>query len=64
MIKNLLRGTAALSLALTPIALPSPAVAAPVTPVSAEVLNLAAAIGQIPLADESRAGYERSKFKQ
>ncbi|MGW1116910.1 HNH endonuclease family protein [Streptomyces tanashiensis] len=64
MIKNMLRGAAALSLALSPlVSLPSAAVAAPVAPSSAEVLNLADAVLRIPLADESRAGYTRDKFK-
>ncbi|MGW4699744.1 HNH endonuclease family protein [Streptomyces sp. NPDC004285] len=62
-IKNMLRGAAALSLVLAPIAIPSAAVAAPVAPSSAEVLSLADAVLQIPLADESRAGYTRDKFK-
>ncbi|MFI0990501.1 HNH endonuclease family protein [Streptomyces exfoliatus] len=63
MIKNMLRGAAALSLALAPIALPYTAAAAPVAPVGAEVLNLVDAVEQIPLADEARAGYTRDKFK-
>ncbi|MFB6634878.1 HNH endonuclease family protein [Streptomyces sp. NPDC056362] len=63
MIKMLLRGAATLSLALVPLSVSSPAGAAPVAPAAAEVMNLAAAIGQLPLADESRAGYERTKFK-
>ncbi|MFE5902177.1 HNH endonuclease family protein [Streptomyces sp. NPDC056488] len=56
-------GIAALSLALTPLALPATATAAPAAPAGAEVLNLADAVGQIPVVDESRAGYERTKFK-
>ncbi|MET9725429.1 HNH endonuclease family protein [Streptomyces zaomyceticus] len=63
MIKNMLRGAAALSLALTPLALPSTASAAPAAPAGAEVLNLADAVEQVPLADESRAGYQRESFK-
>ncbi|MEU6622009.1 HNH endonuclease family protein [Streptomyces litmocidini] len=63
MIKNLMRGVAALSLALSPLAVPHTALAAPTEPGAAEVLTLAAAIGQIPVADESRDGYERTKFK-
>ncbi|OKJ52563.1 HNH endonuclease family protein [Streptomyces sp. CB02261] len=63
MIKNMLRGAAALSLALTPLALPSAATAAPAVPAAAAVLNLADAVEQIPLADESRAGYQRDSFK-
>uniref|UniRef100_UPI003F494077 HNH endonuclease family protein n=1 Tax=Streptomyces sp. CA-141956 TaxID=3240051 RepID=UPI003F494077 len=63
MIKNMARGLAALSLALTPLAVPQSALAAPSAPAAAEVLTLAAAVGQIPVADESREGYERTKFK-
>ncbi|MGW1116929.1 hypothetical protein ACWD5B_07450 [Streptomyces tanashiensis] len=63
MIKNMLRGAAALSLILAPLALPSTAAAAPASPSSAEVLNLADAALQIPLADESRTGYTRDKFR-
>ncbi|MET9725502.1 HNH endonuclease family protein [Streptomyces zaomyceticus] len=63
MIKNMLRGTAALCLALAPLALPSPAAAAPATLAGAEVLNLVDAVEQIPLADEARAGYSRDAFK-
>ncbi|MER5967505.1 HNH endonuclease family protein [Streptomyces sp. NPDC002057] len=63
MIKNMLRGAAALTLALTPLALPSAATAAPSAPALAEVLNLADAVELVPLADESRTGYERTKFK-
>ncbi|MFB7867318.1 HNH endonuclease family protein [Streptomyces sp. NPDC056069] len=63
MIKNMARGLAALSLALTPLAVPQAAAAAPSAPAAAEVLTLAAAVGQIPVADESRDGYERTKFK-
>ncbi|MFF8604181.1 HNH endonuclease family protein [Streptomyces sp. NPDC015232] len=63
MIKNLARGLAALSLALAPLAVPQAALAAPVEPAGAEVLMLSEALGQIPVADESREGYERTKFK-
>ncbi|MEU2235155.1 HNH endonuclease family protein [Streptomyces vietnamensis] len=63
MIKNLVRGVAALSLALAPLAVPHTALAAPTEPSAAEVLPLTAAIGQIPVADEVRDGYERTKFK-
>ncbi|MEU6622042.1 hypothetical protein ABZ926_14930 [Streptomyces litmocidini] len=63
MIKNLMRGIYALSLALSPLAVPHAALAASTEPAAAEVLTLAAAIGQIPVADESRDGYERTKFK-
>ncbi|WP_051845642.1 hypothetical protein [Streptomyces globisporus] len=63
MIKNLVRGVGALSLALFPLAPHHTALAAPTEPTAAEVLTLAAAIGQIPVADESRDGYVRTKFK-
>ncbi|MCX5229658.1 HNH endonuclease family protein [Streptomyces sp. NBC_00233] len=63
MIKNMLRGAAAISLALTPLALPSTATATPAAPTRAEVLNLADAVEQIPLSDESRTGYVRDSFK-
>ncbi|APE26718.1 HNH endonuclease family protein [Streptomyces venezuelae] len=63
MIKNMLRGVAALSLALTPLALPSTATAAPAAAAGAEVLNLSDAVAQIPLADESRSGYQRESFR-
>ncbi|MGA4803605.1 GmrSD restriction endonuclease domain-containing protein [Streptomyces lavendulocolor] len=67
MIKNLLRGAAALCLALTPLAVPAPASAAPASAApaaaAAEVLPLVVAVEQIPVADESRAGYTRTKFK-
>ncbi|WP_073814917.1 hypothetical protein [Streptomyces sp. CB02261] len=57
MIKNMLRGLAALSLSLTPLIAPAPAQAD-------EVLQLAAALDQVRVSDESRAGYTRDKFKQ
>ncbi|MFF9070544.1 HNH endonuclease family protein [Streptomyces sp. NPDC014891] len=63
MINNMLRGCAALSLALSPFALPSSAAATPAGYASAAVLNLADAVEQLPLAEESRAGYERESFK-
>ncbi|MFC9337441.1 HNH endonuclease family protein [Streptomyces sp. NPDC057020] len=63
MIKNMVRGLAALSLILAPLALPHSAAATPKAPAAAEVLPLAAAIGQIPVAEESRDGYQRTKFK-
>ncbi|MEU2236147.1 HNH endonuclease family protein [Streptomyces vietnamensis] len=63
MIKKLLR-VAALSLVLSPLVLSSAtASAAPAAPAAAEVLNLVDAVAQIPVADESRAGYTRDKFK-
>ncbi|MFF0561479.1 HNH endonuclease family protein [Streptomyces sp. NPDC004266] len=63
MIKNLVRGVAALSLALSPLAVPHAALAAPAEPGIAEVVTLAAAVKQIPVADESREGYARTKFR-
>ncbi|MFJ9597914.1 HNH endonuclease family protein [Streptomyces virginiae] len=66
MIKNLMRGPAVLVLALIPlIAAPaaSAATAAPAVPAAAEVLMLSEALGQLPVVEESREGYERSKFK-
>ncbi|MFB7580827.1 hypothetical protein [Streptomyces hydrogenans] len=62
MIKNALRGSAALLLALPPLALSTTAGATAPTS-SAAVLPLAEAVGQIPIADESRAGYSRDSFK-
>ncbi|MFF7183113.1 hypothetical protein [Streptomyces sp. NPDC008121] len=52
MIKNLARGLAALSLALTPLAAPAAAHAAPA---GSAVLALADALAELPLADEDRA---------
>lgn len=63
MIKNLVRGATALCLALSPLVLPSAATAAPAAPNAAQVLNLADAVDLVPVADESRAGYTRDKFK-
>lgn len=60
------RGLAALSLALTPLALPAAAQAAQAAPralSSAQTFPLSYAIGQIPIAQESRAGYTRDKFR-
>ncbi|MFI0929603.1 HNH endonuclease family protein [Streptomyces sp. NPDC021012] len=63
MIKKFLRA-AALSLVLSPLTLPSAATAAtPSAPAAAEVLTLADAVKQIPVADESRDGYTRDKFR-
>ncbi|WP_436846839.1 HNH endonuclease family protein [Streptomyces litmocidini] len=63
MIKKFLR-VAALSLVLSPLSLPSSiAAAAPAAPAAAEVLSLVDAVKQIPVADESRDGYTRDKFK-
>ncbi|MFJ9576187.1 HNH endonuclease [Streptomyces sp. NPDC101191] len=64
MIKNMARGFAALSLVLAPLVVPQAAWAAPTAPAAAEVLTLTAAVGQIPVADESRERYERTKFTQ
>ncbi|MFF9915588.1 HNH endonuclease family protein [Streptomyces sp. NPDC013457] len=63
MIKNMARGLAALSLALTPLAVPLAAQAAPDAPTRAEVLALADALELVQIADESRAGYQRDSFK-
>ncbi|MFC9344224.1 HNH endonuclease family protein [Streptomyces sp. NPDC057020] len=61
MIKNMLRGAAALSLLLTPLALPMAAAAAPAARAAAEVLTVADAVAQIPIALEDRTGYEREE---
>ncbi|MGW3377424.1 HNH endonuclease family protein [Streptomyces hydrogenans] len=63
MIKNLVRGATALCLALSPLTLPTAATAAPTAPAAAQVLNLADAVDLVPIADESRTGYTRDKFK-
>ncbi|MFI9297564.1 HNH endonuclease family protein [Streptomyces gardneri] len=65
MIKNLLRGTAVLSLILSPLALPTTASAAPTAPEApaAVVVALVDAVEQLPVADESRAGYARDSFR-
>ncbi|MFI0827274.1 HNH endonuclease family protein [Streptomyces roseolus] len=63
MIKNALRGSVALLLALSPLALPTTAGAAAPAARAAAVLPLADAVSQIPIADESRAGYSRDSFK-
>ncbi|MFG2463720.1 HNH endonuclease family protein [Streptomyces sp. NPDC048523] len=62
MIKNMLRVLAALSLSLTPLAVPASADAAPAA-AAAQTFPLSYAIGQVPVAEESRAGYTRGKFK-
>ncbi|MET9438988.1 HNH endonuclease family protein [Streptomyces sp. NPDC006551] len=62
MIKNFTRGLAALSLALTPLTLPASAQAAPAA-AAAQTFPLSYAVDQIPVADESRAGYTRDKFR-
>ncbi|MFF8279970.1 HNH endonuclease family protein [Streptomyces lateritius] len=63
MIKNMARSLAALSLVLTPLALPASAQAAPAASAAAQTFPLSHAISQIPVADESRAGYTRDKFR-
>ncbi len=64
--KNLAR-TAALALLLAPLALPTQATAAtasaPVVGRAATVLTLVDAVRELPIADESREGYTRDKFK-
>jgi hypothetical protein len=55
-IKNFLRAATAAALVALPLTAPAPAHAA-------EVLPLARAVASLPLAAESRAGYERTAFK-
>ncbi|MEU9678694.1 HNH endonuclease family protein [Streptomyces parvus] len=63
MIKNLARTFGALSLALVPLlSAPAAQAAAPAVPVP-EVMMLADAVGLVPVTEEDRAGYARSKFK-
>ncbi|WP_331761405.1 hypothetical protein [Streptomyces anulatus] len=59
MIKNLVRGFGALSLALVPL-LSAPAAQAAST---AEVTTLADAVGLVQATEENRTGYTRSSFK-
>ncbi|MFF9795289.1 MULTISPECIES: HNH endonuclease family protein [Streptomyces] len=59
MIKNLVRGFSALSLALVPLLWAPTAQAAP----APEVTTLADAVGLVKVTDEDRPGYTRSKFK-
>ncbi|EGE39505.1 DUF1524 domain-containing protein [Streptomyces sp. SID4928] len=59
MIKNLLRGFSALSLALVPLLSAPAAQAAP----TAEVTTLADAVGLVQTTEENRTGYTRSSFK-
>ncbi|WP_327389223.1 HNH endonuclease family protein [Streptomyces microflavus] len=59
MIKNLLRGFSALSLALVPLLSSPAALAAP----TAEVITLADAVGLVKVTEEDRTGYTRTKFK-
>ncbi|MDQ0701138.1 HNH endonuclease family protein [Streptomyces sp. W4I9-2] len=59
MIKNLVRGFSALSLALVPFLSAPAAQAAP----AAEVTTLADAVGLVKVTEEDRTGYTRSSFK-
>ncbi len=59
MIKNLVRGFGALSLALVPL-LSSPAAEAAFAP---EVMTLADAVGLVTVTEEDRTGDTRSKFR-
>ncbi|MFI7236882.1 HNH endonuclease family protein [Streptomyces cyaneofuscatus] len=59
MIKNILRGFSALSLALVPLLSSPAALAAP----TAEVTTLADAVGLVKVVEEDRTGYTRTKFK-
>ncbi|GAA3085227.1 HNH endonuclease family protein [Streptomyces rectiviolaceus] len=59
MIKNFVRGLAALSLSLTPLLAPAPTQAAG----PAETTTLADAVHRIPVAGERREGYTRTAFK-
>ncbi|MEU6995744.1 HNH endonuclease family protein [Streptomyces sp. NPDC046465] len=68
MIKNFIRGFAALSLSLTPLLAPTPApaqTAPPSLPTAAptETTTLADAVHRIPASDERREGYARAAFK-
>ncbi|MEU7011865.1 HNH endonuclease family protein [Streptomyces sp. NPDC046332] len=63
MINNFARGLAALSLALTPLVLPASAEATPASAPAAQTFPLTYGIDQILVADESRAGYTRDKFR-
>ncbi|MFF9691389.1 HNH endonuclease family protein [Streptomyces sp. NPDC014623] len=65
MIKNLLRGFVALSLALVPLiaSTPAQAVQTPQGLRAAQVTTLADAVGLVPAEDEDRTGYTRSSFK-
>ncbi|WP_329359881.1 HNH endonuclease family protein [Streptomyces anulatus] len=59
MIKNLVRGFSALSLALVPFLSAPAAQAAP----AAEVTTLADAVGLVQVTEENRTGYTRSSFR-
>ncbi|MFD0055924.1 HNH endonuclease family protein [Streptomyces sp. NPDC127168] len=56
MLKTMLRGLAAASLAVLPLTISTPAHAA-------DTLSLTDAISALPVADESRAGYDRDAFR-
>ncbi|MFE7044239.1 HNH endonuclease family protein [Streptomyces atratus] len=60
MITNLVRGLAALSLALAPLAATAPAQARVAEPT---VLPIGVAVSALPLGTESRDGYTRSAFR-
>ncbi|MEU1863688.1 HNH endonuclease family protein [Streptomyces gardneri] len=61
MIKNLMRAATAVALTVLPLTMTSPAHAGGGS--AAETLLLADAIASLPVAEESRAGYTRDKFK-
>ncbi|MER5501259.1 HNH endonuclease family protein [Streptomyces sp. NPDC002561] len=61
MIKNLVRGLAALSLTLAPLAAATPAAHARAA--EPTVLPIGAAVSALPLGAESRVGYTRSSFR-
>ncbi|MFD5017221.1 HNH endonuclease family protein [Streptomyces chartreusis] len=56
MVKAVLRGLAAIALAVLPVAVSAPAHAAP-------TLSLTDAVAGLPVATESRDGYDRNKFR-
>lgn len=60
MIKNFVRGFAALSLSLTPLLVPAPGHA---RAVATETTTLADAVHRIPVSGERREGYARTAFK-
>ncbi|MFJ1783025.1 HNH endonuclease [Streptomyces anulatus] len=61
MIKNLMRGLGALSLAL--VLLPPPAAQAAQAAPAAEVTTLSDAVGLLKVTEEDRAGYTRASFR-
>ncbi|MFF0484844.1 HNH endonuclease family protein [Streptomyces sp. NPDC004435] len=63
MIMNLARRSAALLLALAPLAVAAPASAAQSAPAAAAVLPLADAVDRLPVAVEERTGYDRDSFR-